>query len=105
MPLRIVHDHSHAGDTSYFDTGCWALLSVDGHNLIFTPAGPDESPRVILAADIWEIRLNTTAGKEVGAFHVSTRQGLYLNLAPESGSRGDARVVIDSLRKQLGFGE
>ena len=104
-PLRVVHDHSHAGDAAYFDTGCGALLSVDGHNLIFTAQGPGESPRVIPATEIWEIRLNTAVGKEVGAFHVSTRNGLYLNLATESGSRDDARAAIDSLRKKIGLVE
>jgi len=56
-------------------------------------------------ADILEIRLNTTAAKEIGAFHVATRKGFYLNMAPESGSRDDARAAIESLKKQLGITE
>jgi hypothetical protein len=44
-------------------------------------------------------------GKEVGAFHILTRKGLYLHLATESGKREDARAAVEELRRRLGLGE
>jgi hypothetical protein len=101
-PMRVVHDHSLANAPAYFADACGALLSVDGTTLTFTPGG-GEAPRVIQANDIREMRMNTTVGKDVGAFHISTKQGLYLNLAPESGKPEDARAMIDALTKALGL--
>ena len=101
-PIKVVHDHSQYGDKSFFETYCGALLSVDAGELSFTPGGA-EGPLVIPASEILEIRLNLVVGKEVGAFHILTRKGLYLHLALESGNRDEARTVVDSLRQQLGL--
>jgi hypothetical protein len=101
-PIRVVHDHSRLGDTNYFENSCGALLTVDGGELTFTPGG-NEGPRVIPAAEIVEIRLNAAIGKEIGAFHIITKKGLYLHLALASGSRDEARTVVDALRQQLGL--
>ena len=60
---------------------------------------------VIPASEIAEIRVNTVLGKHVGAFHIVTKKGLYLHLAPDSGNRDDAPAAVDSIRKQLGLGE
>jgi hypothetical protein len=60
---------------------------------------------VIPISEILEVRLKTTAAKQVGAFHIATRKGVYLHLAPDSGSRDDARTMLDGLRKQLGISE
>lgn len=73
---------------------------MDGTNLSFTPGG-GESPQVIPAADIRKRKMNAIAGKDVGAFHIATANGLYLNLAPESGNREDGRTMVETLRKQL----
>ena len=88
-PIRVFHDHSRLGDANYFEPPCGALLLVEGGNLTFTPTG-GEAPLVIPAAEIVEIRMNTAVGKEVGAFHIITRKGLYLHLAPE-GATSDMR--------------
>jgi len=103
--MRIVHDHSHAGDDAYFEDGCGALLSVDGQDLIFTPSVASDSAMVIPIGEIVEIRMNTTAAKEIGAFHIATRKGMYLHLAVESGGRDEARAIVESLRKQLGISQ
>jgi hypothetical protein len=104
-PVRVVHDHSRLGDAAYFENGCGALLSVDGTNLLFTPSGDGEAALVIPMREILEIKINTTAAKEVGAFHIATRQGIYLQVAPDSGNRDDARALIEDLRKHLGIVE
>jgi hypothetical protein len=98
--IKVVHDHARAGDKAYFANACGALIVVEGGNLTFTPGG-GEAPRVIPAAEIAEIRLNTAVGKEVGAFHIVTKKGLYLHLAPASGTADDARTIVEALRKQL----
>lgn len=102
--IKVVHDHSRIGDKAYFEKSCGALLSFAEGKLTFTPAG-GETPLVIPAAEIAEVRLNTTVGKNIGAFHIATKKGLYLNLAPESGSRDEARGDVEQIRKQLGFGD
>jgi len=104
-PIKIVHDHFRAGDRAWFENECGALLSVDGGELIFTPGSSADTALAIPAGDIYEIRLNTTAAKELGAFHIATRKGVWLNLAPESGSRDDSRAAIDSLKKLLGIAD
>ena len=101
-PVKVIHDHSRFGDKNYFENSCAALLTVDSGELTFTPGG-NEGPRVIPASEIIEIRLNTVVGKEIGAFHILTRKGLYLHLALESGDRDRARAVVDGLRQQLGL--
>ena len=101
-PVKVIHDHWRFGDKNYFENSCGALLTVDGGELTFTPGG-NEGPRVIPASEILEIRLNTVVGKEIGAFHIITKKGLYLHLALESGNRDDARTVVDGLRQQLGL--
>lgn len=101
-PLKVIHDHSQLGDKNYFEKGCGALLAVSGGNLTFTPGG-GETPLVIPASEIREIRLNITVGRNLGAFHIATKKGLYLNLAPASGNRDDGRTDVESLRKQLGL--
>jgi hypothetical protein len=98
--IKVVHDHARAGDKAYFANACGALIVVEGGNLTFTPGG-GEAPRVIPAAEIAEIRLNTAVGKDVGAFHIVTKKGLYLHLAPASGTADDARTIVEALRKQL----
>jgi len=102
--VRVVHDHSRAGDKAYFADGCGALLAVEGGSLVFTPGG-GEAPRVIPSAEIAEIRLNAAIGRNVGAFHIVTKRGLYLDLAPDTGNRDDGRADVESLRKQLGIAE
>ncbi len=99
-PIRVIYDRSRVGDKVYFDQAAGALLDVQGSSLTFTSAG-GEAPLVIPASEIAEIKLNAVVGKAVGAFHVTTRKGLYLNLAPESGDREEARADIESLKKQL----
>ncbi|MDD5544001.1 MAG: hypothetical protein PHX83_12580 [Acidobacteriia bacterium] len=103
-PIKVIHDHSQLGDKTYFEKGCGALLSVDAGTLSFTPSG-GEPPQLVPASEIREIRLNTTVGKDIGAFHIATKKGLYLNLAPPSGNRDDGRADVDSLRKQLGLSD
>ena len=102
--VRVVHDHSRAGDKAYIADGCGALLAVEGGSLVFTPGG-GEAPRVIPSAEIAEIRLNAAIGRNIGAFHIVTKKGLYLDLAPDTGNRDDGRADVDSLRKQLGLAE
>ncbi len=103
-PLKVIHDHSRLGDKDYFEKGCGALLAVQGGNLTFTPGG-GETPLVIPASEIREVRLNTTVGRNIGAFHIATKKGLYLNLAPSTGNRDDGRADVDSLRKELGLSD
>lgn len=103
-PIKVIHDHSQVGDKDYFEKGCGALLAVDGGNLTFTPSG-GEAPQVIPATQIREIRLNTTVGRNIGAFHVVTKKGLYLNLAPASGNRDEGRADVETLRKELGLAD
>ena len=103
-PLRVVHDHAVLGDAAYFADGCGALIGFDNGALTFTPSG-GESPLVIPAGEVSEVRLNAVVGKEIGAFHIMTRKGLYLNLATESGKREDARAAVEELRRQLGLSE
>ena len=103
-PIRVVHDHALLGDSAYFSDGCGALIGSASGALTFTPSG-GESPLVIPAGEVSDIRLNTTVGKEIGAFHIMTRKGLYLNLATESGKREDARAAVEELRRQFGLTE
>lgn len=101
-PLKVIHDHSQLGDKSYFEKGCGALVAVTGGNLTFTPSG-GEAPLVIPTSEIREIRLNSTVGREIGAFHIATKQGLYLNLAPASANRDDGRADVNALLHGLGL--
>jgi hypothetical protein len=101
-PIHVFQDHSRLGDPACFEPACGALLLVEGGNLTFTPGGSEEA-MVIPVADIIEISMNTAVGCEVGAFHIATRQGLYLHLAPESATADDGRADVDKLRKQLGL--
>lgn len=99
--IRVVHDHSDAGDATYFGAhACGALLKVSGSALTFTPSGA-EPPLVIPAAEIVDIAMNTSIGAEIGAFHVVTAKGLYLHLAPPSGGAAEGRRMVDSLNTQL----
>ena len=75
---------------------------MEGGNLTFTPTG-GETALVIPAADILEIRMNTAVAKEAGAFHIITRKGLYLHLAPEGATSDEGRADVDELRKELGL--
>jgi hypothetical protein len=102
QPIRVFHDHSRLGDKNYFEPPCGALLVVENGALTFTPAG-GEPPLVIPASEIVEIRMNTAVGKEAGAFHIITRKGLYLHLAPEGTTADEGRADVDELRKQLGL--
>ena len=103
-PLRVIHDHATLADAAYFADGCGALIAIGDGALTFTPTGGEE-PLVIPTGEITDVRLNLVVGKEIGAFHIQTRKGLYLNLAIETGKREDARTAVDELRKQLGLGE
>jgi hypothetical protein len=98
--FKVIHDHSDIGNQTYFARSCGGLLSVSGANLTFTASGGEE-PRVIPASDILEIRLNSVIGKDAGVFHIATRQGLYLSLAPESQDREQARSLIEAIRASL----
>ncbi len=102
--FKVLHDHSRSVDKAYFGNSCGALVSVSGSNLTFTASG-GEAPRVIPGADIREIRLNTVVGREAGVFHIATRQGLYLSLAPATSGRDEAEAIIQDLRSRLGMGE
>jgi hypothetical protein len=102
-PMRVLHDHSGIGDTEYFAKKCGALLTVAGSDLTFTPGG-GEAPLVIPAADIAEIALNASVGKSIGAFHISTTKGLYLQLAAEAADPGAGERIVSSLRKELKIG-
>jgi hypothetical protein len=102
--MKVVHDHSQLGATAFFEPACGALLAVENGNLTFTPGG-GEAPLVIPASEIREIRINSLVGKDVGAFHISTKQGLYLDLAPDSGASDEGHADVETLRKQLGLGE
>lgn len=75
---------------------------MENGNLTITASG-GEAPRLIPASEIREIRLNTIAGKDVGSFHITTRKGLYLHLAPVSGKADEARATVEMLRQQLGM--
>lgn len=100
-PTKVVHDHSQAGDAAYFGAhACGALLKVSGTALTFTPSG-GEAPLVIPVADIVELGMNASIGADLGAFHVVTSKGLYLNLAPASGGAAEGRRIVDSLQTQL----
>jgi len=99
--IRVFHDHSRLGDDAYFDPPCAALIVVEGGTLTFTPSG-GEGPLLIPAADILEIRVNVAVGKEAGAFHILTTQGLYLDLAPEGATSDEGRADVEQLRQQLG---
>ena len=102
--FKVIHDHSQIGDAAYFERACGALLFVSGSNLTVTLSG-GEAPLLIPAQDIVEIRLNNAIGKEFGVFHVATRQGLYLSLAPDSPSPDEGRRVVGELRSGLGMSD
>lgn len=102
-PMRVVHDHSEFGDKAYFETGCGAMLTVEDGALIFTSSV--EAPRSIPASDIVDLHMNVEVGRAVGAFHILTKRGLYLNLAPEAATREQGSQFVAALRKQLGIGE
>lgn len=98
--FRVMIDRSSIQATNYFEPACGALLSVSGENLTLTTAC-GEAPSVIPASDVLDIRLNSLIGREMGAFHISTKQGFYVSMAPESRGREDSRALIESIRKQL----
>jgi hypothetical protein len=98
--FRAIHDQSRVASAHYFDQSYGVLLSVSGTNLTVTSTS-GEPLRVIPAADILEIRLNSLIGREQGVFHIATREGLYLALAPESLDRDQARAMIEALRAKL----
>ena len=101
---EVIHDHAVIGDKNYFEKSCGALLTVSGSNLTFTATG-GEAPRVIPASEIHEIRMNTLVGREFGVFHIATKQGLYISIAPRSANRDDGRAAVDDLRSRLGLSE
>ena len=101
-PIKVFHDHSRLGDKNYFEPECDTLLVVEGGNLTVTPSG-GETAMVIPAAEILEIRMNIAVAKESGAFHIVTKQGLYLHFAPEGATSDEGRADVDSLRSRLGL--
>jgi hypothetical protein len=102
LPIKVFHDHSRLGDSNYFDPTCGALLLVENGSLTFTPAG-GEKPLLIPASEIIEIRMNTVVAKDAGAFHIITKSGLYLALAPVGVTAEEGRADMEELRKQLGL--
>jgi hypothetical protein len=102
LPIKVFHDHSRLGDSAYFDPPCPALLLVENGGLTFTPGG-GEPPLLIPTSEIIEIRMNTMVAKEAGAFHIITKSGLYLALAPAGATTQEGRADLDELRKQLGL--
>jgi hypothetical protein len=102
--FKVIHDHSNIGSQTYFEQSCGGLLSVSGTNLTFTGSG-GEAPLMIPSSEILDIRLNSLVGRDAGVFHIATRQGLYLSLAPESQDREQARSLIEALRTRLGLAE
>jgi hypothetical protein len=103
-PVRVVYDRSVATDAAYFERACGALVGVEDSNLTFTTSC-GETPYVIPASEILEIRLNLAVGRDAGVFHIATRRGLYLQLALESGAREESAALLESLRKALGIVE
>jgi len=101
-PIKVFHDHSRLGDANYFEPTCGALLLVENGSLTFTPAGGENS-LVIPVSEIIEIRMNTLVAKEAGAFHIITKSGLYLALAPAGATAEEGRADMEELRKQLGL--
>ncbi len=100
-PIKVQHDHAQSGDGVFFGKrACAALIAVEGGNLTFTPAG-GEAPLVVPSTDIVDIALNTVVGTQAGAFHVLTRRGLYLHLAPATADPKDGRAAVDALRAAL----
>ena len=93
---------SRLGDINYFEPPCGALLLAENGSLTFTPTG-GEAPLVIPASEILEIRMNTAVAKEAGAFHIITKSGLYLGLAPQGATADEGRADVDELRRQLGL--
>jgi hypothetical protein len=59
------------GDNAYFANGCGALISVNNGTLTLTPSG-GETPLVIPASEVSEVRTNLTVGKKIGAFYIAT---------------------------------
>ena len=102
--IRVFHDHSRLGDTNYFEPPCGALLLAENGSLTFTPTG-GEAPLVIPASEIMEIRMNTAVAKMAGAFHIITKKGLYLGLAPQGETADEGRADVDELRRQLGLNQ
>jgi hypothetical protein len=100
-PIRVFHDHSRLGDAHYFEAHCGALLVAEGVNLTVTPSA-GEAPLVIPSSEILEIRTNIAVGRENGAFHILTKRGLYLHLAPEGATAEEGRRTVDELRRALG---
>lgn len=98
--IRVVYDRSGADSADHFANACGALLTPDNGQLIFT-SGCREEPRVIPASEIWEVRMNTFVGKNAGAFHIITRKGLYLDVAPSDANRDSGRAAVDTLTAQL----
>ena len=100
--FKVIHDHSQAGDSSYFERSCGALLSLSDSSLTFTPSGGEQA-MVIPAGDILELRLNVLVGRDAGLLHIATKGGLYLSLAVSSLDRDEARAAVDTLRSKLGL--
>ncbi|GAC1424253.1 MAG: hypothetical protein NVS9B15_17040 [Acidobacteriaceae bacterium] len=98
----MLYARSRLGDPDYFALACGALLTSDGSSLIFTPAC-NQTPRVIPFTDVLEVRSNVLVGREIGAFHILTRKGLYLDLAPFNGDREAGRRDVESVHKLLGI--
>ena len=97
--MRVVYDRPRLGDSAYFATACGALLQVEEGALTFT-SGCGETPLVIPASEISEIRMNVAVGKAIGAFHIATARGLYLNLTGETGTGDRSREIVEALKKQ-----
>jgi hypothetical protein len=104
LVLKVIHDHSTIASATYFETSCSAVLAVNGTDLTFTPSDGEES-LVIPASEILDVRLNSNVGRDAGVFHVSTRQGVYIALAPETLDREQARAWIESVRAKLAITE
>jgi hypothetical protein len=100
--IKVIYDRSRFGAADHLADACGALLNVEDGNLVFTP-GCGEEPRVIPAGEIWELRNNLLVGREVGAFHIITKKGLYLDVAPSSGGKDAGREEVEQLKKLLGL--
>jgi hypothetical protein len=105
LSFKVIHDQSTIASAFYFEPSCAAVLAVNGNALTFTSLAGGETPLTIPASEILEIRLNATVSRDAGAFHILTRDGLYLALAPEHSDRDHARELLESLRAELGLPE
>ena len=102
--MQLIQDLSRVGALNYFEPSeSVAVQAVEG-GLRLWPAG--SGPEMwIPVADVIDLRMNSVVAKDLGAFHLATRNGLYLNLMLPSGNIDAAAQLLADLREQLGLSE